>query len=385
MKRNLVLWFLLAAVCYAYSAAKANDDQGQSIRIVILGDTSFGESYQDRRASKGREHVLQTRGYDYMIQEFAAFLADADFTVANLETAVTDKFPSPFEGDKKYLHYADVEKTPSYLEKYGINLVSLANNHALDFGTLGLQQTIELLSARKIDSCGAGPNSAVAKRPYVKRFDIANRQVHIAILCMFEYRERYEEKYDYYATPDRGGINALSVAEIGSIVAELRRDYPNLFVIAYPHWGKNYQWASKNQRIQARAIIDGGVDLVIGHGAHLIQEVERYEERWIAYSLGNFVFGSPGRYKKTGTHPYGAIAVLILSPNVNGVAKQFRLYPIFTDNRVTNYRSRFVNEAEFEEVRTLLRTRSGLADHFDMLVRSGADEHGFFLELSMEP
>lgn len=385
MKRNLVLWFLLAAVCCAYSDAKATDDQGQSIKIVILGDTNFGESYQDRRASKGRENVLQTRGYDYMIQEFAAFLADADFTVANLETAVTDKFPSPFEGDKKYLHYADVEKTPSYLKKYGIDLVSLANNHALDFGTLGLQQTRELLSARKIESCGAGPNSAVAKRPYVKRFVIANRPVHIAILCMFEYRERYEEKYEYYATLDRGGVNALSVAEIVSVVDELRRNYPNLFVIAYPHWGNNYQWASKNQRIQAHALIDGGVDLVIGHGAHLIQEVERYEERWIAYSLGNFVFGSPGRYKKTKMHPYGAIAVLLLSPDENGVAKQFRLYPIFTDNRVTNYRSRFVTEAEFEEVRTLLRIRSGLADRFDELVRSGADEYGFFLELSTQP
>jgi poly-gamma-glutamate capsule biosynthesis protein CapA/YwtB (metallophosphatase superfamily) len=385
MKRNPVLWILLAVLCQAYSAAKADDGQGQSIRLVILGDTSFGESYQDRRAGKGRENVLRTRGYDYMIQAFAAFLTDADFTVANLETAVTDKFPSPFEGDKKYLHYADVEKTPLYLAKYGIDLVSLANNHALDFGTLGLQQTLELLSARKIDSCGVGPNATMAKRPYVKRFDIANQQVHIAILCMFEYRERYEEKYHYYATPDRAGVNALSVAEIGSIVDELRRDYPNLFVIAYPHWGKNYRWASKNQRIQAHAMIDVGVDLVIGHGAHLIQEIERYEERWIAYGLGNFVFGSPGRYRKKKAHPYGAIAVLLLSPDVNGVAKQFRLYPIFTDNRVTNYRSRFVTEAEFEEVRALLRSRNGLAGHFDALVRSGADEHGFFLELSMEP
>ena len=137
--------------------------------------------------------------------------------------------------------------------------------------------------------------------------------------------------------------------------------------------------------MQARAIIDRGVDLVIGHGAHLIQEVERYEGRLIAYSLGNFVFGSPGRYKKKNAHPYGAMAVLLLSPDANGVAKKFRLYPIFTDNRVTNYRSRFVTEAEFEEVQTLLRIRSGLADRFDELVRSGADEYGFFLELSTQP
>jgi hypothetical protein len=177
----------------------------------------------------------------------------------------------------------------------------------------------------------------------------------------------------------------VSIPAISSIVADLKRDDPKIFVIAYPHWGRNYRWASKTQRRNAHAMIDSGVDLIIGHGAHLIQEVERYKGHWIAYSLGNFVFGSPGRYEKKHAHPYGAIGVLQLSPDGDGVAERLRLYPTFTNNLVTNYQSRFVTEAEFGEVRTLLRAHSESADRFDKIVHPGADEYGFFLDLSGDP
>jgi hypothetical protein len=180
-------------------------------------------------------------------------------------------------------------------------------------------------------------------------------------------------------------VNALSVDEIPAIVEGLRGSYPNLFVIAYPHWGRNYEWATDDQRAQAEALIDGGVDLIIGHGAHNVQEIERYEGRWIAYSLGNFVFGSPGRYEKMKAHPYGAMALLMLSANAEGVTKTLRFYPIFTDNRVTDYRSRFVTAAEFVDLRKRLRAQSGRAGDFDALLRSGTDAHGFFLEVDLEP
>ena len=140
-----------------------------------------------------------------------------------------------------------------------------------------------------------------------------------------------------------------------------------------------------SQQNLAREMIDSGVDLVVGHGAHLLQEIERYRGRWIVYSLGNFVFGTPGRYGKLKMHAYGAVATLELFPAANGVAKTLRLHPIFTDNRVTEYRSRFVTAAEFKEIRELLGARSGPAGRFDDLVRSGEDRHGLYLELDVEP
>ena len=107
---------------------RAEDANTPALRLyytvlqIYLDPPSFGERYQDDLASRGYEPVLRTRGQDYMIGEFSGILRSADYTVANLETAVTDRFPSPYAGKRKYLHYGDVAKTPFYLAKYGVDL-----------------------------------------------------------------------------------------------------------------------------------------------------------------------------------------------------------------------------------------------------------------------
>ena len=114
------------------------------------------------RASTGPSPTLKKTMWapwhssSFAIETFAALLHDAAFVIANLETPITDQGESPFSGIKSYVHYADVEKTPHYLSKYGIGLVSLANNHSLDYGLPGLIQTLEILDLRGIETCGAG-------------------------------------------------------------------------------------------------------------------------------------------------------------------------------------------------------------------------------------
>ena len=385
MKLGLGPWIVTILLICGVQPAWAGDDQATTIRIVMLGDTSFGESYQDLRARHGRENLLETRGYDHMIGNFASLLDLADFTLANLETPITDAFPSPFAGEKSYIHYADVEKTPLYLSKYGIDLVSLANNHGMDFGPAGLRQTLDRLTARQIDSCGAGHDATAAARAHVRRFQLGDKPFHVAFLCLFEYREDYATRYGFYATSERGGVNQLSVEAVSKTIEALRARHPNLFVIAFPHWGPNYAWASEDQRAQARALVAAGVDLIVGHGAHMVQEIETVDGRWVVYGLGNFVFGSPGRYQSRKAPPYGAVAMLLLTATEAGIAKTLRLYPIFTDNRVTDYRSRFVAAAEFEALRHMLWARSRHRGEFDRLVRSGSDDLGRFLEVDLEP
>lgn len=369
---------MLALLLLPAAGARADDDR--TLRILIAGDTSFGERYHDSLASRGYEPVLRTRGQDYMIGEFSGILRSADYIVANLETAITDRFPSPYAGERKYLHYGDVAKTPFYLAKYGVDLVSLANNHAFDFGAPGLEQTLELLDARGIDTCGAGPHAAAAAEPHVKRFGLGGHHIHIAFICAFEYRENYDEDYEFYAGDERPGVNLLDTEGLSATVDSLRARHSDLFVVAFPHWGKNYEWATETQRQQAHALVDAGVDLILGHGAHMLQELERHRERWIVYSLGNFVFGSPGRYERSNVRPFGALATLELSLGADGIDKALRLYPIFTDNRLTDYRSRFLDGDEFEEATALLEERSVLHAAFDALLVRGTDEHGFYLE-----
>ena len=116
------------------AVATATAAEPPGFNVLLLGDTYFGESYHDRLASEGRDPVLRTRGREYFIANFTEILASADYTVMNLETPATDRFPSPYADQKDYLHYADPDATPRMLARYGVDLASLGNNHAFDYG-----------------------------------------------------------------------------------------------------------------------------------------------------------------------------------------------------------------------------------------------------------
>ena len=87
---------------------------------------------------------------------------------------------------------------------------------------------------------------------------------------------------------------------------------PDIFIVIYPHWGGNYKPVSDVQKAFAHNWIDAGADIVIGHGAHTIQEIEQYKGKWIFYNIGNFIFNALGRYSSTGAKPYSLMVKLII-------------------------------------------------------------------------
>ena len=91
----------------------------------------------------------------------------------------------------------------------------------------------------------------------------------------------------------------------------------------------------------------------MGHGAHIFQEIERYHDRWILYGLGNFVFASEGRYEKFNMPPYSVMARLILDND--GSPQNLRLYPIVTNNLLTDFQPRFTTQTEFSAWYTLFQ------------------------------
>lgn len=385
IKRAIALAAVLA-FCFAPArsvAAQATDGSVPEVNWLFVGDTSFGENYQDVLAARGEENVLEVHGYDYLIEPFADILRDASFVVANLETPITDLRVSPLRGRKLLIHYADVVETPRMLRAYGFGLVSLGNNHAFDYWLPGLRQTVGLLDDQNIASCGAGATEDAARRAHVQEVFVGGDTLRIAVLCAYESVARYERSYAFYAEGDKGGVNRLAAERIAETIADLRRAHENLFVVVFPHWGVNYRSATTEQRKMGQAIVDAGADLVIGHGAHALQEIESYKGRWIVYSLGNFVFASPGRYESQGAPPYSLIASLRLDGKDGSVSKALRLYPIFSNNLVSHYRSRFVTGEEFEEIRSMLAEHSPIPQGFDTAVAAGEDRYGHYLEVHL--
>jgi hypothetical protein len=338
--------------------------------ILFGGDTHFGENYQEGRS----ENVLKFKGYDFTIEKFSAQLRAADAVIVNLETPITDLNSSTLSG-KPYLHHADPIKTPAHLLKYNISVVSLGNNHVFDFGQPGFSQTIDTLEAYGFEWFGAGLNASEAARPYLQKFQIANRTFTLGVIGAFEFRRSYDEHYEFYANATKPGCNTLSIEDIGKQLIAMKDADPNVFIVAFPHWGDNYAFKTDEQTEIGHGLIDSGVDMVIGHGAHMLQEVELYHDRWIVYSLGNLVFNSNGRYAENNAPPYSLILEMVISENGFALEGVLRLYPTFTNNLVTGFQSRYVNRTEFQEVKSLLLSHGGNGS-WDGLYAIGENDNG---------
>ncbi len=131
-------------------------------------------------------------------------------------------------------------------------------------------------------------------------------------------------------------------------------------------------------------MLDAGVNLVIGHGAHMAQEIENYRNHWILYSLGNFVFNSPGRYhKEKDAHPYSLTARLDIAKENEFLHLTLRVYPIFSNNRLTNYQPRPVNRREFNELLLEIFRHNEFPRKLRQQVAVGKDKSGYYFNLDL--
>jgi len=350
----------------------------QPLRILIGGDWSHGESYARPGVMEGAQ-LVATKGYDHSLLGLAPLLRRADYTIINLETPITDMERSPLAAaGKDFLHWTHIDKAPDRLAAWGVDAVSLANNHTLDFGLPGLEQSFDALRRHGVSWFGAGNDEAEAAQPLVRAFRLpGGREVRIAVFGQFEHRDAYDRKYNFYASGARGGAHRLSVARFADQVRDYRRRFPDLFVIAYPHWGSNYAWRSEKQATLGRGLIDAGADMVIGHHGHTLQEVERYRDKWILYGIGNFMFNARGRFAQhPDVLPY-SLAVELLFADAAG--PEVRLYPIHSNNLVTGFQPRPASPAEARQVFARLASRSILRPGTSLAPRS--DEAGAFASL----
>ena len=148
------------------------------------------------------------------------------------------------------------------------------------------------------------------------------------------------------------------------------------------HWGGNYEWKNDEQARTARSLREAGVDLIVGHGAHMLQEVEHDGRGWIFYSIGNLLFNSRGRYAAHKAPPYGLPLAADFSIQDGRARVGLRAYPIVSDNQLTGYQSRFVTEDELTTIESLLAEKSGWDAAVREAVKRGADECGPFLEFT---
>lgn len=256
------------------AAPQSEEDNELSAEEKLLihfgGDTIFS----DKVASK-----LNEEGYDYPYEYVRELFLNDDLTVLNLETPVTDRGVGA--ENKTYVFKSSPKALPE-MAKAGIDAVNLANNHSLDQGVEGMLDTIDHLKHNQILHVGAGKNSEEAFAPiYVER-----KGIKIAI-CGFS---RVIPEESWAAGKKRAGVAATYNSELAvKAIQEARKNADLVFVVV--HWGKERTTVlEKHQTSLAHEYIDAGADLVIGGHPHVLQGIEKYNNKWIAYSTGNFIF-----------------------------------------------------------------------------------------------
>lgn len=320
-----------------------------ALTITFLGDTYFGESYQTSREKKGKQNFLKDFGYDYGFEHIAPILQNSDFIIANLEAPLTTLEQSPFLGKKDYLHAAHPEKTLEALKRYNIGAVLLGNNHIYDYGLEGLKETISSLNKVNLPFAGIGLNAIQSANPFKKTFNIDGVEFEIAVISAFEYRSRYQLKYNYYADSQQAGAYKLDLDSINKQISNLKKECD--FVILSPHWGNNYAFKTSSQLKFIHKLMElSPPDLIIGHGAHMFGEIQKFNDCWVLYSLGNFIFNSDGRYKFYNMPPISFICQLEFFLNAGQYKYTMNIYPIISDNRLTDFQPTPLSENEFEKM-----------------------------------
>lgn len=295
-----------------------------SVTITFGGDVMLGRTFRN----------LIDKYPNYPVYKFKK---DTDLLIANLETSITntnDKDPKTFNYRMKPEHIRLLKD---------FDFLSLANNHSLDFKVPGLKDTIKTLDDAKIKHSGAGLDLEQASKLAI----IEKKNIKIGFLSAADHYKRWRVN-------DKPGIWYIDTEDPSSwdkVLEKIRQDKKKVDILIMSlHWGPNYRWEpSDNFRKFAHLLIDNGVNIIHGHSAHHVQEVEKYEKGLIMYSLGSYVddYAVSPEYRND-------LGLLVkLKINKSGEIKKIKYVPI----KISKYS---VDRAKNEDKKAVLRTLATL-------------------------
>ncbi len=239
---------------FSSSTVKAFNEK---VKIILLvGDIMLG---------RGVEDLIKQNSIYYPFQKISHFLRGIDIVFGNLEGPVVNNPPEFPVNSLKFAFNPEAIKGASWCN---FNLFSLANNHTLDMGKKGLEETKEWLKKYRINFVG-DPLSGSSDN-----LDSSFSKDKITFLA-------FNQIFPFIVKEE----------EIIKTIETVKSLNPDNFLIVSIHWGEEYKLInSPAQQSLAHQIIEAGADLIIGHHPHVVQKIEKYQGKLIFYSLGNFIF-----------------------------------------------------------------------------------------------
>lgn len=283
---------LTAAVAAAADRTDRSAAARRMCRIACVGDMVFGLNYPDDCPCFAEDDGAK------LLDHVREYLVSADIAVGNLEGVLLDRGGEPKRvRDDRYLHlFRMPERYAAHLTAAGFDVVTLANNHARDFGVEGLESTMRTLEASGVAAVG------------------------VEDMCETAVVERDSVRYGFCGfAPNRLMCSIHDYALAERLIGELRREHRCDIVVVTFHGGaEGAEHCHVPRRVEeyagemrghvyefAHRCIDAGADLVFGHGPHVVRGMELYRGRLIAYSLGNFC--TPYGVNKQGRNGYAPV------------------------------------------------------------------------------
>ena len=239
--------------------------------LAFAGDVMFSDEYLKEYDQSGISAIADENMLSHM-QNADLFILNEEFPFSRRGEPMADK-QFTFRTDPKYV---------SILKELGTDIVTLANNHALDYGRTAFEDTLETLDQAGIQRIGGGYSISEASAPAVctvngQRFAIFGAT-------------RVSPSADWYAGESQSGLfQTYDPAKLNAAIQEARKSCDH--VIVFVHWGiEKNETPEEYQRSLARGYIDAGADLVVGCHPHVLQGFEYYKGVPIIYSLGNYLF-----------------------------------------------------------------------------------------------
>lgn len=313
-----------------------------TITIKAVGDIMMGTNFP-------APSYLPPKMGEKLWSNVSQTLKNADFTFGNLEGVILDDGGEQKEckNPKACYLFRTPERYAFHFQKHGFDMLSLANNHANDFGKTGRTNTQSVLDSLGIAHAGSEENPKAT---------IIEKGIKIGFLAM---------------APNKGTVSIHNEKLALTIVSQL--DSLTDIVVVSLHIGAE---GSKNQHITrereyyygedrgnvyqfSRLLIDNGADVILGHGPHVVRAIDIYKERFIAYSLGNFL--TYGRFNLRGPNAFAPVLKLALdskgrfiSGNIESFIQDYSLGPIKDNRRRAALKIKELTEIDFPESSLLI-------------------------------
>ena len=244
-----------------------------AVRLLAVGDVNLGRAV-------GQEILAGDTLYPFVAvkDSFAAY----DIVFANLESQLSDQ-DGETQHPRNNLIFTGPPAGSFSLKRAGITVVSTANNHGLDYGVKGLQETLTYLDAAGVDHVGTSMDTLGLYGPVI----LSRNGVKIGFLACTDVMNMEDTMWKRH----------VAEADTAKLLPKIRalRHSVDFIVVSY-HGGEEYaDRPTLRSKLFARQLISGGADLFLGHHPHVPYGVESFEGKYIVHSLGNFVFRQPDR------------------------------------------------------------------------------------------